>query len=160
MRIMQVLVNLIGNASRHTRAGEIIVTAASNKAEAIITVSDNGEGIAEELMPHLFERYTSKPPKTANDELRKNDELHENDKQRKNDELRENDELRSELDTGTGLGLFISKFIVDAHGGRIRVNSKPGVGTDVHFTVPFTLQPDIESEQTDNPDRKSLCQNS
>jgi len=129
-RITQVLVNLIGNASRHTRAGEITVTASSNKTEAIITVSDNGEGIAEELMSHLFERYTTKPPKAGNDGL------------------------RSELDTGTGLGLFISKFIVTAHGGRIWIDTKLGEGTDVHFAIPFTLQPDTGSEQTDSPDWK------
>ena len=135
IRIMQVLVNLIGNASRHTRAGEITITVTTAVSEAVVTVSDNGEGIAAELMPHLFERYTTKPPVAGNGEV------------------------RSELETGTGLGLFISKFIIEAHGGHIWIKSQRGKGTKVHFTVPFTLQRDTEPAKIDSHVQKSLSRN-
>lgn len=56
-RILQVFINLISNACRHTQNGEITLTAQQRKGEAIIVLRDTGKGIAPELLPHLFERY-------------------------------------------------------------------------------------------------------
>ena len=60
VRISQVLVNLISNAIRHTQKGLIVVSAASQSDFLEITVADNGEGIAPERIPLLFERYKSR----------------------------------------------------------------------------------------------------
>jgi len=108
VRISQVLVNLIANAIRHTNKGQIVVSAASQNDFLEITVADNGEGIAPERIPLLFERYKSRD--SANN--------------------------RTVKSTGTGLGLFICKHIVDAHGGGIWIESELSVGTTVHFTLP------------------------
>lgn len=112
IRIMQVLVNLIGNAVRNTRDGTITVAAETKGKEAVITVSDTGEGIAAERIPYIFERYKShKEVQTK--------------------------ETRAGWDTGTGLGLFICKHIVEAHGGRIWIDSELGIGTNARFTLPL-----------------------
>lgn len=108
VRISQVLVNLIANAIRHTKKGQIVVSAVSQGDFVEIAVADNGEGIASERIPLLFERYKSRD--SANTQTGRN--------------------------TGTGLGLFICKYIVEAHGGRIWVESAEGVGTTVRFTLP------------------------
>ncbi|MEA4921152.1 MAG: HAMP domain-containing sensor histidine kinase [Clostridiaceae bacterium] len=107
-RISRVLVNLIANAIRHTRQGMIIVSAAERGDFIEIAVADNGEGISPERIPLLFERYKSRD--SANTPLRRG--------------------------TGTGLGLFICKHIVDAHGGKIWIKSREGEGTTVYFTLP------------------------
>lgn len=108
LRISQVLVNLIANAIRHTKKGLIVVSAVSLGDFVEISVADNGEGIAPERIPLLFERYKSR-------------------------DSAGNADGRS---TGSGLGLFISKHIVEAHGGRIWIESQKSVGTTVHFTLP------------------------
>jgi len=101
-QISRVLVNLIQNAVKHTRHGTIIAAAAETDDFVRISVRDNGVGIPEEQMPHLFERFAV-----------------------------------GEKSTGTGLGLYICKQTVDAHGGSIGIASEPGKGTTVQFTLPI-----------------------
>ncbi|MEA5040331.1 MAG: HAMP domain-containing sensor histidine kinase [Clostridiaceae bacterium] len=108
VRVSQVLVNLIANAIRHTNKGQIIVSAAAQGDFIEISVADNGEGIAPERIPLLFERYKS----------------------------RDSAKAQAGRSTGTGLGLFICKHIVEAHGGRIWIESVMGAGTTVRFTLP------------------------
>ena len=108
VRVSQVLVNLIANAIRYTKKGLIVVSAVAQGDFIEISVADNGEGIASERIPLLFERYKSRD--SANNPIGKS--------------------------TGTGLGLFICKHIVESHGGRIWIESKLGEGTTVHFTLP------------------------
>ena len=112
-RITQVLVNLIGNAARHTRQGEIVVCVKTVERFAEITVADNGEGIAPERLEQLFERYRSG---TAGERS-----------------------ARSAAGTGTGLGLYIARHIVEAHSGRIWIESEMGRGTRAHFTLPLDI---------------------
>ena len=95
-RIEQVFTNLIGNAIKYTPNGGIIE----------ISVKDNGIGIPEENIPHLFERFYRV------------------------------DKARNSDVGGTGLGLSISKEIVDAHHGVISVESRKGEGTKVTVLLP------------------------
>lgn len=105
-RISQVVVNLISNAVRFTTDGVITISAKKEKVNILICVSDTGEGIAAEQLPHIFERY-SKKQKSG-----------------------------SGRDTGTGLGLYICKHIVEQHDGQIWIESEDGQGTSVFFTLP------------------------
>jgi len=109
-RVAQVLVNLITNAVCHTRAGKITVAVKGEGAKAIVTVSDTGGGIAPQRIPYLFERYYSRRSS--------------------------GEKTHAGWDTGTGLGLYICKYIVEAHGGMITVESELGKGTRVKFTLP------------------------
>ena len=106
-RIQRVLYNLLQNAIRHTPAdGTILVEARDAGAEVHVSVIDTGEGIAAADIPRLFERF------------------HKGDK------------ARTRGDSGSGLGLSITKGIVEAHGGRIWVVSAPGSGTAFTFALP------------------------
>lgn len=104
-RIGQVIVNLIANAARFTSQGFITVSAEEESEGVLVCVADNGDGIAAEQLPHVFERYHTKNARTGKD-------------------------------TGTGLGLYICKYIVEQHGGSIWVESEEGRGTSVFFTLP------------------------
>lgn len=110
-RILQVLANLIGNALKFTQPGGAIgLSAEQAGADIWIHVRDNGPGISESLMPHLFDRFSqgNRPNRT-----------------------------------GLGLGLHISKAIVESHGGRIWANSTQGKGTE--FVIMFS--PDLTKNE-------------
>lgn len=104
-RIKQVISNLLGNAIKFSDGGSITVKSAVRDSEVLVQVADQGIGIPEEAMPHLFERFFRAKDKMARG--------------------------------GTGLGLYISKQIVEAHGGRIWAESKEGEGSTFSFTLPF-----------------------
>lgn len=98
-QLQQVIVNLLSNARKHTDAGTEVTAGlalAANGREAIVTVSDNGPGIDPGFMGRIFDRFARA------------------------------DAARSGSDGTTGLGLPIVKAIVEAHGGRIDVVSRPG----------------------------------
>jgi two-component system OmpR family sensor kinase/two-component system sensor histidine kinase BaeS len=104
-RLDQVLGNLMANALRYTPAGGTITLRAEPANGGVrITVSDTGEGIPAEDLPYLFDRFWR------------------------------SDRSRSHAGgVGSGLGLAIARQLVQAHGGRIGVESQPGQGTT--FTV-------------------------
>ena len=103
-RLLQVFENLIGNAVKFTGpTGSIVVGAQSQGREVHFWVGDSGPGIADEDVPHLFDRFWQ-----ADNTGRR----------------------------GTGLGLPIVKGIVEAHGGRIWVESTKGHGSTFFFTIP------------------------
>ena len=104
--IGRVLNNLIGNALRHTpNHGRVSVWVRRNK-HIEVTISDTGEGIRAEDLPHIFERFYR------------------------------GDASRSRSrGTGAGLGLAIARGIVQAHGGEIKVESQIGKGTQFTFTI-------------------------
>jgi len=108
-RVVQVLINLMSNALRHTqRAGKVTVGAGIAGGEVVFEVADTGEGLPPEHLPHVFERF------------------YRADKSRS----------RDEGGGGSGVGLAISKALVESMGGRIWAES-PGVGEGATFR--FTL---------------------
>ncbi len=107
-RIVQVLNNLISNAATHSpESSTIRVDAQRDGVHVAISVLDEGRGIRPEVLPHLFRKYVG------------------------------GDAENPEESGGVGLGLAISKGLVEAHGGRIRAASDgPGQGSRFTFTVP------------------------
>ena len=106
--IGRVFNNLISNALRHTPAnGRVSVWVRRAPAGVDVTISDTGEGIRAQDIPHIFERFYR------------------------------GDASRSRTrGTGAGLGLAIARGIVQAHGGDIQVQSEPGKGTQFTFHLP------------------------
>jgi two-component system OmpR family sensor kinase len=110
-RLAQVLRNLLTNALRHTPSGGQIAVSAAATQEAIeITVADNGEGIAPEDLPHVFDRFWRA------------------------------DRSRSRAEGGAGLGLAIARSLVQAHGGRIWAQSIKGKGSTFTLSLPISDQ--------------------
>jgi signal transduction histidine kinase len=106
-RIGRVLNNLVGNALRHTPSqGEVKVIARRTGTGVEVTVSDSGEGIRGEDLTHVFESFYR------------------------------GEKSRSRSTGGAGLGLAISRGIIQAHGGEISVQSQPGRGSQFIFTLP------------------------
>ncbi len=107
-RLAEVLQNLLDNAIQYTPSGgQIMVSASANGTEVVFTVSDTGIGIPQADQPRIFERFYRV------------------------------DVARSREVGGTGLGLSIAKHLVEAHGGRIWVESEVGQGAQFHFTIPM-----------------------
>jgi two-component system, OmpR family, phosphate regulon sensor histidine kinase PhoR len=107
-RLAEVLQNLLDNATQYTPSGgQIMVSASADGNEVKVTVSDTGIGIPQVDQPRIFERFYRV------------------------------DVARSREVGGTGLGLSIAKHLVEAHGGRIWVESEIGQGSQFHFTVPI-----------------------
>lgn len=107
-RIEQVLINIITNAVKYTpQGGTIRVTTMHMYSSITIKVTDNGIGIPEDKLEHIFERFYRV------------------------------DKARSREMGGTGLGLAIAKEIVEAHDGTIEIKSKSGSGTEVIITLPI-----------------------
>nr|MBP8743053.1 sensor histidine kinase [Acidaminococcaceae bacterium] len=98
---------LLENAVNYTPEGSAISVSLSKRDENVLfEVSDNGPGIAEENLPHIFERFYSHPAKTYGGRR------------------------------GTGLGLSLCKSIVEAHGGQITISNTKPHGTAVQFWIP------------------------
>ena len=107
-RIRQIMVNLLTNAHEYSPGGASIeVTARVVDAEVEIAVTDNGPGIPENQLSHIFERFVR------------------------------GDAGMTQRVGGTGLGLAISKSLVELHGGTIAVDSTPGVGSTFSFRLPI-----------------------
>jgi heavy metal sensor kinase len=107
-RLKQLLVNLLDNAIKYTsNGGSAKLSLAVEDSSAVIEVADTGRGIPASAVPHIFERF-----------------------------YRQTDPRDSRV-TGFGLGLAISKWIVDAHGGSIEAQSTEGVGTSFIIRLPL-----------------------
>ncbi len=106
-RLDQVLSNLISNALKFTGAGgRVELRARRGRDGVVIQVADTGVGIAPGEIAHLFQKYRQSSSGKASEQQ------------------------------GTGLGLVIAKMIVEAHGGRIWVESAEGKGSTFSFTLP------------------------
>ena len=110
-RVVQVLTNLLGNALRHTPAGNRVAVEAEPRENAVVFwVKDTGAGIPAGDLPHVFERFYRA----------------------------EKSRSRSEARGGSGLGLAISRALIEAMGGRIRAESPgPGKGARFSFSLPL-----------------------
>lgn len=104
--VRQILSNLVENALRHTMAGEVVLFALPDAGGTWIGVRDTGVGIEPEHLPRIFERFYRADPG------------------------------RSREAGGTGLGLAIVRHLAEAHGGRVRAESTPGVGTTIAAFFP------------------------
>ena len=106
-KITQVLINFISNSLKYTPQGGTVEINVEVEEDAVeITVRDNGQGIPEEDLPHIFERFYRA------------------------------DKSRNRLTGGAGIGLTIVKSIIDAHHGSIHVNSKINEGTTFIVLIP------------------------
>lgn len=105
-RIRRILRNLIGNAIEHGESKPIVVTIDSNETTVALTVQDQGVGIAEDLLPRVFDRFWRADPS------------------------------RQRTLGGTGLGLAIALEDAALHGGTIDVWSREGVGTCFRLLLP------------------------
>jgi two-component system sensor histidine kinase ResE len=105
-RLEQVLINLIDNSIRYTQRGKITITTRESDKGIELIISDTGQGISEEDLPYIFERFYRA------------------------------DKSRNRESGGTGLGLAIAKNIIDAHHGKISVTSIKGVGTTFIIELP------------------------
>lgn len=112
-RIIQVVLNLLGNALQYTPpGGHVNVRAWATGQELFIEVQDTGVGISGEHLPHIFERFYRV------------------------------DKSRSRAGGGSGIGLTISRHIVQAHGGRLWASSPgAGLGSTFTFTLPIAPSP-------------------
>lgn len=107
-RLEQVLNNLVGNAIKYSpEGGEVTVSARRENDAAVVTVRDQGIGISREDREQLFDRFYRASPENLGGA------------------------------TGLGLGLYVTRRVVEAHGGTVGVNSEPGVGSEFYFTLPL-----------------------
>jgi two-component system, NtrC family, sensor histidine kinase KinB len=104
LQIERVISNLVINALRHTKQGQIKISAEVRDGHIAVSISDTGSGIPSEYLPHIFDKFVQVPGAPTG---------------------------------GAGLGLTISKSIVEAHGGQISVQSQVGRGTTFTFTLPL-----------------------
>ena len=102
-QIERVISNLVMNAVRYTRHGEIKISAERRGGTVAVSVCDTGSGIPSEYLPHIFEKFVQVPGAQTG---------------------------------GAGLGLAISKSIIEAHGGQISAQSEVGRGSTFTFTLP------------------------
>lgn len=102
-QVERVLANLVVNAIRYTKDGEINISAQPRGNFVAVSVSDTGSGIPAEYLPHIFDKFVQVPGAPTG---------------------------------GAGLGLAISRLIVEAHGGQISVQSEPSKGSTFTFTLP------------------------
>jgi len=119
-RLLQVMHNLVGNAIKFTERGRVEVTAVQKGVEVEVRVSDTGIGIPEEMHARIFHGFEQADGSTRR------------------------------VHGGTGLGLTISKQLIELHGGRIGVDSRIAEGSTFYFTLPvFAEQSVVDGAELD-----------
>jgi signal transduction histidine kinase/ActR/RegA family two-component response regulator len=108
-RLMQILVNLLGNAIKFTHQGFVHMRVTQKDGGVMFSIKDSGIGIALELQPHIFERFS------------------------------QGEEVQARFG-GNGLGLSISKRLVELMGGKIGFESQQGHGAHFWFYLPLQAQ--------------------
>ncbi len=117
-KLKRVLVNILGNAMKYMDKadGRIGLSVEERAGTAVISVSDNGQGIPRDALPYIFDRFYRADPS------------------------------RNSSTGGSGLGLAIARQIVEEHGGRIRAESELGTGTRVSIELPLWGRPQKEEK--------------
>ena len=111
LRLSQIVSNLLSNACKYSPAGaSIMITAKEQDRFVRLGISDTGVGIAQDDLPHLFSKFFHC------------------------------DNSSTREVSGTGLGLFITKHLVEAHGGRLEVESQEGIGSTFSFSMPVAVR--------------------
>ena len=106
-KLSQVFINLLSNALKYSNAGgKVTITTRSSADSLSIAINDTGIGISSEDLPNIFERFYR------------------------------TDKSRARMTGGSGIGLTIAKAIVEAHHGKITVQSEPGRGSEFTVTLP------------------------
>jgi signal transduction histidine kinase len=108
LRIRLLLANIVNNAMRHGQNRPIAIKVSFTESEAVLSVTDQGEGISEEHLKHVREPFYRV------------------------------DSARQRNTGGFGLGLYLCNLIVQAHDGRLDIDSEPGKGTRVTVYLPIT----------------------
>jgi signal transduction histidine kinase len=112
-RLRQVLTNLLTNALKYSRAGRPVEVGIQGEGQQVrVWVRDQGQGISEREQAHLWERFYRVP----------------------------GIEVQCGSGVGLGLGLYISKTIIEQHSGHVGVQSVPGEGSTFWFTLPLAAQ--------------------
>lgn len=119
VRTRQILLNLVTNALKFTEQGSVTLRATVQPEMLTVSVADTGIGIPAHQLDNIFERF------------------------------RQGDAVRSRRYGGAGLGLSITRQLVEMQGGRIWVQSAVGVGTTVFFTVPRATAEQIATQASD-----------
>lgn len=115
-KIMQVLMNLVNNAIKFTDQGGVTITSAKEGNTIRISVQDTGPGIKEEDLPRLFHEFEQLT------------------------------DISNRKPGGSGLGLVISKKIIERHNGKIWAESEYGKGTTFHFVLPVEERREKQGE--------------
>jgi len=110
-RLQQILYNLVGNAIKFTEEGKIVIAAKTEDEHLMISVSDSGIGIPKNKLDRIFEAFEQAEGSTARDY------------------------------GGTGLGLAVTKNLVELHYGKIWAESVQGLGSQFIFTLPIAKEP-------------------
>ena len=116
-RIRQVLTNLVANALKFTEKGAVTISACISRQWVVVNVQDSGIGIAAEDMGKLFQTFSQVDGSTTRQY------------------------------GGMGLGLSISRYLIELHGGHIWADSQPGLGSTFSFTIPLNQSVSRASSQ-------------
>lgn len=119
-KLERILLNLISNATKFTKEGDLIDVTLSDKGDyVIVSVKDTGRGIPEEKLSQIFQRFKQVDP------------------------------LLSRSHEGSGIGLSMVKALVEMHGGTIKVESKYGEGTEFIIGLPAKIIQDSKESEVD-----------
>ncbi|HEX2272164.1 MAG TPA: ATP-binding protein [Pyrinomonadaceae bacterium] len=133
--LRRVIRSLIDNAIKYTPEGGLITVSAAEHVDRVtISVSDTGKGIAEDDLPHIFEKFYRADSETT-------------------------DGMTGSLGTagaGVGLGLYLAQHFVDQLNGTITVESEHGVGTTFHVSLPLWVESVVPEESEESADAKAL----
>ena len=122
-RLRWAIGNLVDNAIKYTLPGGKLTLEINGETDgrALMRVRDNGVGITREEIPHITTRFYRGTPRTTDGAI-----LHV---------------------PGTGQGLYVTRQVIEAHGGLLQIKSKPSIGTAVYFALPVTASVSYELPQ-------------